>query len=105
MITAGATAHMWLSCRRRVWSYLRAARDSEASRDPRPAELISSQYQAGGPAKPGQVTKETTMHRNPPTPDNERLGHLPAPGMAATASPAPGSADLVHKRQLGKTVS
>ena len=82
-----------------------AARDSEASRGPSPAELISFRYQAGGPAKPGQVTKETTMHRNPPTPDNERLGHLPAPGMAATASPAPGSADLVHKRQLEKSVS
>ena len=40
---------------------------------------------------------------NPPTPDHQRLGHLPAPG--TPASPAPGSADLVHKRQLEKSVS
>jgi hypothetical protein len=45
------------------------------------------------------------MHRNPPTPDNERPGHLAAPGTAATASSAPGSADLVHSRQLEKSVS
>jgi len=45
------------------------------------------------------------MHRNPPTPDNERPGHLPVPDMAATASPAPGSADLVPRRQLEKSVS
>ena len=44
------------------------------------------------------------MHRNPPPPD-ERPGHLPAPDMAATASSAPGSADLVHRRQLEKSVS
>jgi hypothetical protein len=45
------------------------------------------------------------MHRNPPTPDNERPGRLPAPDMAAMASSAPGSADLIHKRQLEKSVS
>ena len=45
------------------------------------------------------------MHRNPPPPDNERPGHLQAPGMPATASPGPGSADLVHRRQLEKSVS
>ena len=45
------------------------------------------------------------MHRNPPTPDSERPGHLPASGTAATMSPAPGSADLAHRRQLEKSVS
>jgi hypothetical protein len=45
------------------------------------------------------------MHRNPPTPDSERPGRLPAPGTAATASPAHGSADLAHRRQLEKSVS
>ena len=44
------------------------------------------------------------MHRNPPPPD-EPPGHLPAPDMAAAASSAPGSADLVHRRQLEKSVS
>ena len=45
------------------------------------------------------------MPRNHPTPDHQRPGRLPAPGTAATASSAPGSADLVHKRQLEKSVS
>ena len=45
------------------------------------------------------------MHRNPPPPDHQRPGHLPAPEIAATASPAPDSADLVHRRQLEKSVS
>jgi hypothetical protein len=45
------------------------------------------------------------MSRNLSTPDQQRPGRLPAPGTAATASPAPGSADLVHKRQLEKSVS
>jgi hypothetical protein len=45
------------------------------------------------------------MSRNRPTPDNEHPGGLPASGMAAMASPAPGPADLVHKRQLEKSVS
>ena len=44
------------------------------------------------------------MHRHPPTPDHEHPRRLPAPDRAATASPAPGSADLVHKRQLEKSV-
>ena len=44
------------------------------------------------------------MSRNPPTPDSEHPGRLPAPGTAAMASPAPGSADLVHRRQLEKSV-
>jgi len=44
------------------------------------------------------------MPRNPPTPD-EHPGGLPAPDMAAMASPAPGSADLVHRRQLEQSVS
>jgi hypothetical protein len=44
------------------------------------------------------------MHRNPPTPDNERPGHVPAPDTAATSS-APGPADLLRRRQLEKSVS
>jgi hypothetical protein len=42
---------------------------------------------------------------NHPTPDHQRPGRLPAPGTAAMASPAPGSADLVHGRQLEKSVA
>ena len=45
------------------------------------------------------------MRRNHPTPDNEHPGRLPAPDRAATASSASGSADLVHRRQLEKSVS
>ena len=45
------------------------------------------------------------MPRNHPTPDHEHPGRLPAPGMADMASPAPGPADLVHRRQLEKSVS
>ena len=40
-----------------------------------------------------------------PSPENERPGRLPAPDRAATANPAPGSADLVPRRQLEKSVS
>lgn len=45
------------------------------------------------------------MPRNHPTPDNEHPGGLPASGMAAMAGPAPGPADLVHRRQLERSVS
>jgi hypothetical protein len=45
------------------------------------------------------------MHRNLPTPDHEHPRRLPAPDRAAMASPVPGSADLVHRRQLEKSVS
>jgi len=45
------------------------------------------------------------MPRNRPTPEHQTPGRLPAPGTAAMASPGPGSADLVHRRQLEKTVS
>ena len=45
------------------------------------------------------------MPQNRPTPDHQPPGRLPAPGTAAMASPAPGSADLVHRRQLEKMVS
>ena len=45
------------------------------------------------------------MPRKHPTPDQQRPGRLPAPGTAATASSAPGSADLVRRRQLDKSVS
>ena len=45
------------------------------------------------------------MPQNRPAPDHQPQGRLPAPGTAATASPAPGSADLVHRRQLEKMVS
>ncbi len=44
------------------------------------------------------------MPLNPP-PSDRRPGRLPAPDIAAGASPAPGSADLVHRRQLEKSVS
>jgi hypothetical protein len=81
-----------------------AARDSEASHDPRPAEFISFRYQAGGPAKPGQATKETTMLWNPHTPD-EHPGGLPAPDMPAMAGSASAAGDLGHRRQLEKSVS
>src|SRR5215469_17358873 len=50
-------------------------------------------------------TKESTVSRNPPTPDHQRPGRLPAPGAAAMASPAQDSADLLHRRQLEKSVS
>jgi hypothetical protein len=45
------------------------------------------------------------MSRILPTPDHQRPGHLSAPGTAAIASPAPGPADHVHRRQLEKSVS
>lgn len=45
------------------------------------------------------------MHENDPTQDQQRPGRQPAPATAATASPAPRSADLVRKRQLEKSVS
>ena len=44
------------------------------------------------------------MPRNPP-PSDQFPSRLPAPDIAATASPAPGSADLVRRRQLEKSVS
>jgi hypothetical protein len=46
------------------------------------------------------------MPRNHPTPEHERPDRLPPPDIvAATASPALRSADLVHGRQLEKSVS
>ena len=45
------------------------------------------------------------MPANPPAPDQQRPPRLPAPGKAAMASPVPGSADLVRRRQLEKSVS
>jgi hypothetical protein len=45
------------------------------------------------------------MHWHHPIPDHEHPGRPPAPGMAARASAASGPADLVHKRQLEKSVS
>ena len=46
------------------------------------------------------------MSRNRPAPDQQRPDRLPAPDTAAMASPAaPGPADLVHRRQLEKSVS
>ena len=45
------------------------------------------------------------MPTNPPTPDQQRPPRLPAPGRAAMASAAPGSADLVPRRKLEKSVS
>ena len=45
------------------------------------------------------------MHRNHPAPDDEDPGRPTVPDMAATSSPAPGSAHLVRRRQLEKSVS
>ena len=45
------------------------------------------------------------MPTKPPAPDQQRPPRRPAPGTAATASAAPGPADLVHRRQLEKSVS
>jgi hypothetical protein len=45
------------------------------------------------------------MPQNPPVPDHQHPGRLPAPDTASTASPAPGPADLVRRRQLEKSVS
>jgi hypothetical protein len=44
------------------------------------------------------------MSRNSST-DQQRPGDLPAPGTEAMASPAPGPADSIHRRQLEKSVS
>jgi hypothetical protein len=43
---------------------------------------------------------ERRENRNRLAPDHQRPGRLPAPGTAAMASPAPGSADLIHRRGL-----
>jgi hypothetical protein len=45
------------------------------------------------------------MPMNPPTPDQQHPPRVPAPDGAGMASPAPGFADLVHRRQLEKSVS
>jgi hypothetical protein len=45
------------------------------------------------------------MHRNPPSPNPQRPDQVSAPDGAATASPARGSVDPVHRRQLEKSVS
>jgi hypothetical protein len=45
------------------------------------------------------------MPQNPLVPGHQHPGRLPASGIAATASPAPGPADIVHRRQLEKSVS
>jgi hypothetical protein len=45
------------------------------------------------------------MAPNHPTPEHEYPGRLLPPDIAAAASPAPGPADLVHRRQLEKSVS
>lgn len=45
------------------------------------------------------------MPRNHPTPNHQPSGRLPASRSAAMASAATGSADLVHRRQLEKTVT
>ena len=45
------------------------------------------------------------MPRNPPTPKHQRPGRLPPPDIAATASPTAGPADLLHGRQLERSVS
>ena len=45
------------------------------------------------------------MPRNRPAPDHQTPGRLPAPGTAAMAGAAPGSADLVPRRELEKSVA
>ena len=45
------------------------------------------------------------MPTNPPTPDQQDTPRLPAPDTAAMASPAPGPADPVPRRQLEKSVA
>jgi hypothetical protein len=45
------------------------------------------------------------MHRRQPTADNQCPGRLRPPDTAATTVPAPGSADLIPRRQLEKSVS
>jgi hypothetical protein len=45
------------------------------------------------------------MPRSHPTPDQHRSRSLPAPDVAAKASPASGPADIDHRRQLEKSVS
>jgi hypothetical protein len=45
------------------------------------------------------------MHRRQPTADNQPPSRPPAQGTASMASPAPGPADLVQRRQLEKSVS
>ena len=45
------------------------------------------------------------MHRNHPTPVNERPDRRPAMGATAMTSPAPAPADPVQRRHLEQTVS
>jgi len=45
------------------------------------------------------------MPRNRPAPNHQSPGSLPPPGTAAMAGAAPGSADLVPRRELEKSVS
>jgi hypothetical protein len=45
------------------------------------------------------------MPQNHPSPDHQRPGRPPPPDIAAMASPEPGPADLLHRRQLEKSVS
>jgi hypothetical protein len=45
------------------------------------------------------------MPANPPTPDQQHPPRLPAPGTAATASPAPGPGGRAPRRKLEKSVS
>lgn len=45
------------------------------------------------------------MPRNPRTSGQRRPSRLPALDVADMANPAPGPADLIHKRQLEKSVS
>src|SRR5579859_2365577 len=69
-----------------------------------PASLSSSAFDTK-PSARSIHARETTMHRNPPTPDHEHPLQLPLPDREAMASPAPDTADLVHGRQLEKSVS
>ena len=79
-----------------------AAPDSKASRDPGPAELIRFPYQAGSPATPPRrppcprILPHQTSNTHPACPHRTRQPWRAPP-------PVPG--DLVHRRQLEKSVS
>jgi hypothetical protein len=70
--------------------------------EPTTVEVMSCPNQPGNPPEPDQDIEEIAMHRRKQAAD---LGRPPAPGTAATASHAPGPPDLVHRRQLEKSIS
>lgn len=73
--------------------------------EPITAELISCDTSQATGQSLTLALQEITMHRRQPTADNQPPDRPPAPGTASMASPAPGPADLVQRRQLEKSVS